>query len=256
MIRYFISFCFVLAFSSGIAQHYTSAHVFAHNDYAQKNPFHTAYALGVGYIEADVFLKDGALMVAHEPKEIEESRTLAKLYLDPMLKNVKKNKGFAYRDSRQKLTIMIDLKTEGISTLNEIVRQLKKYPQLISCPTLQFMISGNVPDPGLWQDYPDFIYFDGRPSIAYTREQLNRISMISTGFRQYSGWDGISELRSDDRDAMLKLVEDAHRKGKIFRFWATPDIPEAWKVLMELNMDVIVTDRVEDLIDFLTQQNK
>ena len=66
------------------AQEYTPSAVFAHNDYVRENPFHTAYDLGVGYIEADVFLQDGQLMVAHHRNEIADGRTLQNLYLEPL----------------------------------------------------------------------------------------------------------------------------------------------------------------------------
>jgi alkaline phosphatase len=232
------------------AQPYTPSRIFAHNDYARSNPFHEAYSLGVGYIESDVFLKDNKLMVAHYEHEIAEGRTLEELYLKPLLAKIKANKGFAYPDTKAHLTLMIDLKTAGTPTLKAIVRELARYRPLTTCPTLQIMISGSVPPPDTWKDFPAYIYFDGRPGTGYTPEQLDRIAMISTGFRQHFQWDGRSPLEESERIKMLQMVYDAHWvTGKPFRFWATPDFPEAWKVLMELNMDVIVTDDVKGLAE-------
>src|SRR5690606_24836136 len=147
--------------------------IFAHNDYARAVPFHTAYDLGVGYIEADVFLyENNSLAVAHEEHEIAEGRTLERLYLDPLSEKVRQHKGSVYADPTRSLTLMIDLKTEGVSTLDAIVKVLNQYPQLLSCGTLHFMISGSVPDPARWEAYPDFITFDGRPGIGYSDAQL------------------------------------------------------------------------------------
>lgn len=238
------------------AQTYTASQIFAHNDYARDKPFYTAYDLGVGYIEADVFLKDNELMVAHHLREIKPGRTLDSLYLKPMLEMVKKNKGYAYPDPKRKLTIMIDLKTEGAPTLKAVVDRLKEYPQLTNCPTLQFMISGNVPIPTTWRDYPDYIFFDGRPAIRYSEDQLKRVSMISTGFGQHSRWNGSAKLTEDELQKIRVLVDEAHAKKKPFRFWGTPDFPLAWKQLMELNMDVIVTDKVQGLNEYINNMKK
>ncbi len=233
------------------AQYYSPANVFAHNDYVRPNPFHTAYNLHVGFIEADVFLRNGQLMVAHHENEIRDGRDLEALYLQPLLREVKENHGYAYPDPADRLTLMIDLKTEGSPTLDALVALLERYPELTSCKNLQFMISGDVPSPDTWEKYPTYIFIDGRPGIPYTTDQLKRVSMISTNFRSHAKWDGHQEISADDRKAIQSLVDDAHRKRKVFRFWASPDFPDAWKKLMELQMDVIVTDNVTELCDFL-----
>lgn len=238
------------------AQSYLPSNVFAHNDYARSAPFHTAYGLQVGFIEADVFLREGKLMVAHDKSEIQAGRDLESLYLKPLAKEVKRNGGFAYPDPSDRLTLMIDLKTEGPPTLDALVRLLDRYPALTSCKTLQFMISGNVPDPGTWGQYPLYIFIDGRPNIPYTADQLKRVSMISTNFKSHVSWDGNGQLSEADRKTIASLMADAHRRRKVFRFWATPDFPEAWKQLMELQMDVIVTDNVKELCDFFLKENR
>src|SRR5918998_387490 len=93
--RYILIGLVTLSFSAISAQDFSSAHVFAHNDYAGDKPFHTAYDLRVGYIEVDVFLLDGDLMVAHQRNEIRAGRTLEELYLHPLTKQVVANDGFA-----------------------------------------------------------------------------------------------------------------------------------------------------------------
>lgn len=233
---------------------YNASNIFAHNDYVRAVPFFTAYNLGVGYIEADVFLKDGALLVAHHEREIEQRRDLATLYLQPLQKEIQNNNGTVYDDSNAALTLMIDLKTEGVSTLNELIGLLDKYPTLTSCATLTIMISGNVPDRTKWNEYPDYIRVDGRPGIPYTADELKRVSMISTNFNDHVKWDGRDKIPEVGRQKIQMLMNDAHAKGKTFRFWATPDFKEAWQELMALDMDVIVTDDVAGLAEYLAQK--
>src|SRR5687768_12107602 len=244
----------VVALMCGTAQHYHTPQIFAHNDYERAQPFHAAYNLQVGYIEADIFLIDNKILVAHHKNKTKPGRTLETLYLKPLQKQIQKNGGFVYSDSKASLTLMIDLKSPGAETLKAVVGALENYRDLISCPTLQIMISGNVPDPAHWDEYPSYIYFDGRPGISYTAEQTRRISMISTNFGSHVKWDGKSKISDADRKKIADLVDAAHSKGKKFRFWATPDFESAWKELMDLDMDVIVTDKVEALALFLDRK--
>lgn len=239
--------------SAALAQSYDASRVFAHNDYEGADPFHKAYGLQVGFIEADVFLEGGKLMVAHHRNEIRNARTLASLYLKPLTEVLARNNGYAYRDTTRRLTLMIDLKTEGVPTLNAIVEALMKYERVIESPTLQIMISGSVPDPALWNQYPSFIYFDGRPGNDYSPAQWKRISMISTNFRSHVNWNGEGRLSDAARRKIDELTTHAHRYGKKFRFWATPDTENAWRELRALDADVIVTDRVPELVAFLKQ---
>jgi len=234
-----------------IAQPYDASRAFAHNDYAGPAPFRQAYALEVGYIEADVFLQDGKLMVAHEEEEIREDRTIDNLYLEPLKRSLLQHGGNAYADDKRRLTLMIDIKTDGVSTLDAIVDALRNYPDIIASPTLQIMISGNVPAPDLWNNYPGFIFFDGRPGVTYSPEQWKRISMISTSFPSHIKWDGSGKLPSDARKKIRAMMSAAHKQGKKFRFWATPDSRNAWQQLKVVNADVIVSDRIPELVAFL-----
>ena len=250
MIRFW-TIIFLLLAASGKAQVYDESQVFAHNDYVRADPFYTAYNLRVGYIEADVFLDEGEISVAHDKHEIADGKTLEALYLKPLLKQIRKNEGRIYESPDQTLMLMIDLKTEGVVTLNAIVSQLKKYPELLGCSTLHFMISGNVPDPKIWENYPAYIKFDGRPGIPYTEAQLERIAMISTSFGAHAKWNGMGKIPEGERRKILALIDEVHSKGKKIRFWATPDFENAWRELMLLKPDVIVTDDVTALVAFL-----
>src|SRR3989337_142658 len=111
MLHLWFAIVAVSLLNTAIAQSYDASHIFAHNDYARAIPFYTAHHLNVGYIEADVFLDDGQIVVAHHKHEIQKEKTLETLYLKPLLKAVLKNKGSVYDDRSRTLTLMIDLKT-------------------------------------------------------------------------------------------------------------------------------------------------
>lgn len=235
-------------------QEYNSSHVFAHNDYVRAVPFFTAYELAVGYIETDVFLRHGKLFVAHHDHEIRPGRTLDSLYLKPLQLQMRKHGGNVYENPAKELTLMIDLKTEGTSTLTAVTEALSQYPEFKDAHTLRIMISGSVPDPALWENYPSYIYFDGRPGISYTPAQWKRIHMISTSFGEHVKWDGRGQLSGEAVKKIRTLMNDAHSAGKKFRFWGTPDSENAWSQFMDLKMDVVLTDDVAALVRFIDRK--
>jgi alkaline phosphatase len=245
-----------IVFIAANAQEYTSSSIFAHNDYVHSIPFLSSYYEQVGFIEADIFLQQNDLLVAHTKEEIKPEKNLEELYVKPLWKMIKDNNGSVYSTSDKTLTLMIDMKTEGISTLNMLVKKLKKYPQLISCPTLQITVSGNVPDPGQWKNYPSYIHFDGRPGISYTKDQLDRVSLISTNFRNYSQWNGKGVLTKSEREKIVTLIDNVHTLGKKIRFWGAPDFNNAWIIMMSLKVDILGTDDVSGLAIFLRQKSK
>src|SRR5205807_5564118 len=90
-------------------------HTHAHNDYEHKRPLFDALDNGFCSVEADVFLVDGELLVAHTRKEVKPERTLEKLYLDPLRKRIKANGGKVYPGGPT-IFLLIDVKTEAKPT--------------------------------------------------------------------------------------------------------------------------------------------
>ena len=84
MRKLFAIVCCLSLLSAAAQKKYTTANAHSHNDYEQASPFSLAYQHRFGSIEADIWLKDGNIFVAHDAKDIQASRTLAALYLDPI----------------------------------------------------------------------------------------------------------------------------------------------------------------------------
>jgi alkaline phosphatase len=114
------------------------------------------------------------------------------------------------------------------------------------------MISGNVPPTDTWKNYPEFIRFDGRPGIDYSTDQLKRVAMISTNFNAVCDWDGNGKLSEIQKQKIKAVMDEGHAKEKPVRFWATPDFEKAWRELMTLDVDVIVSDNVHALAKTLS----
>jgi alkaline phosphatase len=232
---------------------YSTANAHSHNDYEQPVPLYTAYYSGFGSIEADIFLINDTLLVAHTPADLNNHRTLENMYLKPLAAFIENNKGYVYADTSRKLQLMIDIKTDAKSTLNKLIALLQQYPVLIRTNTLQIVISGNRPDPGSFASYPSCIWFDGVLGTPYSKEALGRIAMLSDDLKKYTRWDGNGQIPARDLNKLQGLVAYAHQLHKTVRFWGAPDFMDAWLQFMQLRVDYINTDSIKALSAFLKQ---
>jgi alkaline phosphatase len=248
-------YCLLFLYTGSFAQPvvYSTANAHSHNDYEQPVPLYTAYYSGFGSIEVDIFLANDSLLVAHTPKDLYKYRTLENLYLKPLQAFIENNNGFVYADTSRKLQLMIDVKTEAVSTLNKLIALLQNYPALIRTRSLQIVISGNRPDPYSFTTYPSCIWFDGILSSQYSKDALSRIAMMSDDLKKYTRWNGNGHIPSNDLRKIQSAVERAHQLKKPVRFWGAPDFMDAWYQLIQLRVDYLNTDSIKALSAFLKQ---
>jgi alkaline phosphatase len=253
-----ILFLLIFLYSTSLAQPvtYTTANAHSHNDYEQPAPLYTAYYSGFGSIEADIFLRNDSLLVAHTVKDLEKGRTLEALYLKPLQAFIENNKGFVYADTTRKLQLMIDIKTEAVSTLNKLVAVLQNYPSLTNASSLRIVISGSRPDPSSFINWPAWIWFDGVLGTSYSQEALTKIAMLSDDLKKYTKWNGNNKIPTKDWSHLKNAVEQAHALQKTVRFWGGPDFMDAWEEFIELQVDYINTDSIKALSAYLNRITK
>src|SRR5687767_9869260 len=87
----------------------------AHNDYEHRRPLMDALEHGFCSVEADVWLVNGRLLVAHDLKDARPERTLEKLYLDPLRRRVEENGGRIF-GTGPAFTLLIDVKSDATNT--------------------------------------------------------------------------------------------------------------------------------------------
>lgn len=104
----------------------------AHNDYEHERPLYDALDNGFKSVEADVWLVDGELLVAHDREAVQPGRTLESLYLAPLRETIKRNRGSVYRGDPDNFTLLIDIKSEGVSTYLALHRELRRYQQILT----------------------------------------------------------------------------------------------------------------------------
>ena len=220
--------------------------IHSHNDYAQKRPFWGAYEAGADSIEADVFLVDGDLLVAHSRKDLKKENTLRRLYLEPLREVMRKNGGRAYADGKP-LQLLIDLKN-GKPALDRLVEMVEKegYHDCFAIAknpsAARLTVTGDHSEITDFFAYPDYVFFDVPPTKKLADEQYKRVPLISHYARAYTKWRS-GEMDEADKEKIRVAVREAHAKGCKFRLWGYPDNPEAWRLARELGLDYINTDR-------------
>ena len=239
----------------------TQAH--AHNDYEHERPLYDALDNGFNSIEADIFLIDDDLYVAHNRRDIKPERTLRRLYLDPLKERIKQNGGRVYPKGPQ-LTLLIDIKTDAVETYETLHRILSEYRDIFtsfapdgrSDKAVLAVISGNRPREYMESQKLRYAACDGRLTDLKSESPANLIPMISDNWRKYFKWNGTGEMPPDERQKLQEIVQTAHEKGRIVRFWSTPDNPSpareaVWSELLEAGVDLISTDDLGGLRQFL-----
>lgn len=229
----------------------------AHNDYAHKRPLLDALDHGFCSVEADVFAIDGELRVAHFRLMTRKGQTLKKIYLEPLSELCKKNGGFIQTD-RAPFTLLIDFKTGGEETYSLLSKRLAEYPHLFAKPRgaefapVQAVISGERPIELIKADQDRLCGIDGRLDDLDSKLPVELLPLISDNWRTHFKWRGTGDVPSDERKKLEKIVAKCHKAGRRLRFWATPETEEMWRLLSDVGVDHINTDRLVELQEFLS----
>lgn len=244
----------LLYFTGMSAQSVMSIH--SHNDYCQTVPFWQAYSQKVNSIEADVFYKGGKLLVGHDLEDLSDGMSFEKLYLEPVVTVFERNGGRAWRDSDQILCLMVELKSSAEPALKALVKMLSKWPEVfdpkVNPHAVHVVITGNVPAPDDFADYPEYISFDGNLGTEYTDAQLARVALFSADFSDYSQWNGKGTFIPVEYDRVMEAVDKAHDMGKPIRFWNAPEGVTVYYKFYDMGIDYINTDHPEACASFFS----
>lgn len=239
----------------------------AHNDYEHPRPLLDALGHGFASVEADIWLVDGRLLVAHDADGLDPSRTLQSLYLDPLAARVRERGGCVYRSApRLPLQLLIDLKTAGEPTYRALAAALRPYHRILSSATaagrvrhraVTAVVSG---DRGarapLEAERVRYAFYDGRAEDLDGGAPASFIPLISGNWNTFFHWQGTGPFPAAERAALRGMTAAAHRAGRAIRFWATPDAPgtareAVWHELLAAGADWINTDDLAGLAAFL-----
>lgn len=240
------------------------AQAHAHNDYEHPRPLHDALAHGFTSVEADIWLKDGALLVAHDEVDLRPRRTLQALYLDP-LRELAAGHGGSIHPSAAPFTLLIDIKTDGEETYRALDEVLMAYDDLLTTfrdgrvehAAVTAIVSGNRPRATMQAQALRHAGYDGRMPDLGQGASAAFMPLISDNWTKTFTWAGDGPMPADERAKLAATIEQAHADGQKVRFWATPDAPgpardAVWRALVEAGVDHINTDDLAGLQAFLT----
>ncbi len=233
-------------------------HAHAHNDYLHKRPLLDALDRGFTSVEADVFLVDGRLLVAHSVLELNGQRTLERLYLEPLRDRAKAHGGKLFADGTC-LTLLIDIKADAEKAYRALAELLARYDDIISVvrndkletKAVTVVVSGERPQETIASEAVRYVGIDGRLSDLDSTLPGDLLPLISDNWSRHFRWRGEGEMPKDEREKLLNIVDKAHAAGRRVRFWATPDRESVWRELHSAGVDLINTDDLDGLARFL-----
>ncbi len=209
-------------------------------------------------VEADIFLVDDRLLVAHALSDARPERTLEALYLDPLLERTRKNAGHVYAQDTP-FHLLIDIKSDALATYQALDRSLQNYAEMLTrfetnaiiTNAVTITISGNRPRDYLEHQTLRYAAYDGRLADLDSNAPPQLIPLVSDNWQTHFQWRGEGPISEPERMKLRELVRRAHEQGRAIRFWAIPDQPESWGALRDAGVDYINTDNLSGLRDFL-----
>lgn len=240
----------------------------AHNDYRHERPLLDALDHGFANVEADVFLVGEKLCVAHDAPEITPERTLRSLYLDPLRARAKRNKGRIHPGCKR-FVLLIDLKSAAEPTYRRLHAILADYADIVTSfgpdgrkdKAVLVVVSGNRPLELMRSQTVRYAGCDGRLSDLNADLSGELMPMISDHWGRNFTWRGEGLMPEAEREKLKHIVATAHAKGSLVRFWATPDrrSPQRkalWRQLLEAGVDLLNTDDLDGLQEFLLEHGR
>jgi hypothetical protein len=257
----------------------------AHNDYEHERPLQDALDHHFASVEADVWHRDGDVVVSHDPWT--SRGTLADLYLAPLAARVEA-RGTIHGDGAP-FFLWLDLK-DGTPELRALLSEaLAAQPGLhrftddeglddvdVDRGPVVVVLTGDAGSKGAMLDevpaprpfVVDANAFPG-PSAGGqgTRDAFEgdaagaidpRVAAFSLSSPTWLGaWDGVAPAPVDLVERARCVVGRAHSDGsrrRPVRFFGGPDTPAAWDLVVDVGVDFLHTDDLAGAAAFLAER--
>lgn len=239
------------------------AEAHAHNDYEHDRPLQDALDHGFTSVEADVWLVDGELLVAHDLEDVEPGRTLESLYLDPLVERARRG-GTVHRHHDGVFQLLIDVKSAAGPTYAAVHEALAEHRQVMTTfrdgkvkqDAVTAVISGNRDLAAMQAQRVRYAGYDGRMPDLDSGLPASDLPLLSDNWTKFFTWRGVGPMPEGERTRLHDVVDRAHAAGYRVRFWATPDTPgpardALWGELLDAGVDHVNTDDLAGLEAFL-----
>jgi hypothetical protein len=254
----------------------------AHNDYVHTRPLLDALDNDMCSVEADVWLTNGELLVAHSQAETVAGKTLRSLYLDPLRDRASMHGG-KILDDRDDFMLLIDVKSEAETTWAEIASELATYPDLLTVwadgretrGAVTVVISGNAARTTIINTTMRYAALDGAIGTDLSGAGVSARAPLVSGcwfaFECSNGlnlsWDGTGTIPAADATQLQADASAAHANGQHFRTWglsgandipvnnlSAADTPAVWSAQIAAGVDRINVDDLPGFKQFIASQ--
>src|ERR1700743_702598 len=231
-LRLFFFILFAVASINCSAQSTPLVNGFAHNDYRHKHPLYDALDNGFTNIEADIFLEDTSLVVAHVFPFFRWEKPLKKLSLKPLYEQVMHNEGKVYPGYDKPVILMIDIKTGANNTYKALEKLLQKYSTMLTSydsgkvtyRAVTVVLSGHKPYKLLENQQTRFAFIDeDLRKVSRDTSTTNVFSMASCKYSRLLKWSGKGSIPDLEKRKLCNFVAMAHKLGSKVRLWASPE---------------------------------
>jgi hypothetical protein len=250
--------CAALAAVDAPAQVLVQAH--AHNDYVHARPLLDALEHGFMSVEADIWLVDGQLLVAHDRADCSAERTLRALYLEPLRARVQSHGGRVHRDGPLEFQLLIDFKSGGAATWRALRAELADFAALFTRfdpdgrtpgPVLA-VLSGGAPDELVLAEPTRLCALDGWFDDLEAGSTGDQHPLLSASWLAHFRWTGHGPFPADERRRLRAFVTRAHAAGRKLRFWAVPNRQRIWEEQLACGVDWLNLDNLPSARRFLS----
>lgn len=237
------------------------ARAHAHNDYLHTHPLWDALAQGFTSVEADVWYRDGKLLLGHTLLGTLSQRGVEDWYLKPLAALVRQNNGEVYSGWGGTFQLLIDIKENGAESLRALEAMCARYRDVLA------RVENGVYVPGPIQ----VVYTGSRPfsTIAYSSVRYGamdghsgdvpagvtpdvaRMPLVSESWSML-GWQGFGTLPESQQATLNDFVARTHAAGARARFWGAPEAfasqrAAIWDAQLNAGVDLISTDHLAEL---------
>jgi hypothetical protein len=233
----------------------------SHNDYGRSRPLEDALREGFRSVEADVFLRDGELLVGHDEWMLHPQRTLERLYLDPLRERIQQNGGTVHGDGTTFL-LLVDIKRDSANVYARLRETLANHTSLLTRFThdaiepgaITIVLSGDRPTAIVAAEPVRHVAIDGRLRDLGQRVPRSLMPLISDAWANAFPSRSVDPMPEDEAARLRELAQRAHAEGRMLRFWGAPDRAESWRAQQLGDVDWIGTDRPKDLARWLRDE--
>jgi hypothetical protein len=158
---------------------------YSHNDYNNRRPLLDALDRGYRGVEADLIRQGDSLIVAHDRRALYPSRTLARLYLEPLRQRLRRC-GAILSDSSP-FFLFIEVKESDERAFRLLTHQLREFEDLFGA--VHVVLVGNwLPADSMIAQWPAYLKMQVSPTAKIA--PFIRPGLITIDYGKTLRWDG------------------------------------------------------------------